>query len=58
MKMLEEGKIFIEFKDIHKQLPPPYTMYEDFECSLSKAKDNANKKTKKIYRHAIAIAGN
>ena len=57
VKMPEEGENFIKFKDIHKQLPLPYTIYADFECLLTKVQDNENKKTKKISRHDISGYG-
>ena len=58
VKMPEEGENFIKFKDIHKQLRHPYTIYADFECLLTKVKDSENKKkTKKISRHDISGYG-
>ena len=57
VKMPEEGKNFIKFKDIHKQLPHPYTIYADFECLLTRVEDAENKKTKKISRHDISGYG-
>ena len=38
VKMPKEGKNFIEFKDTHKQLKQPFTIYADFESMLTSFK--------------------
>ena len=54
VKMPVEGKNFVEFKDTHKQLKQPFTIYADFESMLVKVKDEQNKNTKKLNKHEIS----
>ena len=57
VKMPEEGKNFIQFKDTHKQLKQPYTVYADFECLLTKVEDDQRKNTQKLNKHEISGYG-
>ena len=57
VKMPEEGKNFIEFKDTHKQLKQPFTIYADFESMLTKVEDDQRKNTQKLNKHEISGYG-
>ena len=57
VKMPKEGKNFIEFKDTHKQLKQPFTIYADFESMLTKVEDDQRKNTQKLNKHEISGYG-
>ena len=56
VKMPKEGKNFIEFKDTHKQLKQPFTIYADFESMLTKVEEK-RKNTQKLNKHEISGYG-
>ena len=55
IKVPEEGKNFIEFKNFHKMLKLPFAIYADFEALNVKVKDETtNTNTQKLTRHDIS----
>ena len=57
IKLPEEGKNIIEYKDISKQLKLPFCIYADTECLLTKVNDGKKKTSTKLNRHEISGYG-